>query len=129
VIVAFALLGALHGAAPAPPVLPVAVASRAAAPARVMVEASEFRLQLSRAAIATGPAVVQLVITGEDPHDLRLVRLDGHGHRVGPQRAIAETAPGGTAQWRGRLAHGRWRLWCSLPGHAAAGMRATLRVR
>jgi len=128
VIAALALLGALHGA-PVPPVLPVAVASRAAAPARVMVEASEFRLQLSRASIATGTAVVQLVVTGEDPHDLRLVRLDGRGRHIGPERAIAETPPSGTAQWRGRLARGRWRLWCSLPGHAAAGMRATLRVR
>jgi len=27
-----------------------------------------------------------------------------------------------------RLSRGRYRLWCSLPGHAKLGMEATLRV-
>jgi uncharacterized cupredoxin-like copper-binding protein len=27
-----------------------------------------------------------------------------------------------------RLSRGRYRLWCSLPGHRELGMRATLRV-
>ena len=42
---------------------------------------------------------------------------------------IAETRPGqlGEATWR--LKPGRYRLWCDLPGHRAAGMRASLRVR
>jgi uncharacterized cupredoxin-like copper-binding protein len=30
---------------------------------------------------------------------------------------------------RAMLRPGNWRLWCSLPGHAKAGMRATLIVR
>ena len=37
--------------------------------------------------------------------------------------------PGGVAEWRGKLTRGRWTLYCSLPGHKAAGMRATLTVK
>jgi hypothetical protein len=100
-----------------------AVAPAAKAPARLMVEAREFSLVLSRTRLEAGPAIVQLAVRGEDGHDLKLVR---RGVRA---RGVAETRPGETADWRGTLRPGRWRLYCSLPGHAAAGMRATLRVR
>jgi uncharacterized cupredoxin-like copper-binding protein len=98
---------------------------RAPAPARLMVEAREFNLTLSRPVLDAGPAIVQLAVRGEDGHDLKIVRADGRG----ADRSIAETRPGDTADWRGSLRPGRYRLFCSLPGHEAAGMRATLRVR
>ena len=43
--------------------------------------------------------------------------------------AIPETRSDGLAELEVRLPAGRYRLWCSLPGHRALGMRATLRVR
>lgn len=92
------------------------------APARVMVEAREFSLGLSRTVLTAGPAIVQLAVRGEDGHDLA---ISGGGS----VRRIAETRPGRTADWRGTLKKGRYRLYCTLPGHQAAGMRATLRVR
>jgi hypothetical protein len=98
---------------------------RAPAPARLLVEAREFDLTLSRPALAAGPAIIQLAVRGEDAHDLRIARADGRG----AVRAIAETRSGETADWRGTLKRGRYRLFCSLPGHEAAGMRAALRVR
>jgi hypothetical protein len=110
-------------------VTPTPLPARPAVPARLLVQGSEFRLALSRASLVPGRAVVQLANVGEDAHDLRLVRLDRRGHATGPVRRVPETQPGATAQWRGRLARGRWRLYCSLPGHARLGMRATLRVR
>ena len=94
------------------------------APARLLVQASEFRLSLSRTTVPAGTAIVQLANIGMDPHDLRLAPLRG-----GRARTIAETLPGGRGQWNGKLTRGRWRLVCTLEGHAAAGMRATLRVR
>jgi hypothetical protein len=66
-------------------------------------------------------------VRGEDGHDLRLTPL-GRA-RDARSRAIPETRPGETADWRGRLSRGRWKLFCSLPGHERAGMRAVLRVR
>ena len=88
------------------------------APARLLVEATEFHFTLSRTTLRAGPAVIQLAIRGEDPHDLRLARV-----------RIPETPPGEVGEWSGRLKRGRYKLYCTLPGHAKAGMRAYIRVR
>jgi hypothetical protein len=103
--------------------------ARATAPARLLVQATEFRLSLSRTTIAAGPAIVQLADNGEDAHDLELVRLDRRGRPVGGPRAVPEAQPGTVTEWQGRLARGRWKLFCSLQGHERRGMRAFLRVR
>jgi plastocyanin len=99
----------------------------AAAPARVLVEATEFRFTLSRTTVKAGPAIVQLAIRGEDPHDLRLA--PPRGHASAQPATVPETLPGAVAEWRGKLTKGRWTLYCSLPGHKAAGMRTTLTVK
>jgi hypothetical protein len=103
--------------AAAPPTRP------ATAPARLLVEAREFNLTLSRQTIRAGTAIVQLVNRGEDPHDLRIVR---RGRRIG---SIEELRPGEVGEWEGRLRRGRYRLYCTLEGHRAEGMRAALRAR
>ena len=95
-----------------------------AAPSRLLVESREFNLVLSRGSLRGGGAIVQLVNRGEDPHDLRLKRVGGRG-----SGSIAETLPGEVGEWEGRLRRGRYRLWCTLEGHRAMGMRAVLRVR
>jgi azurin len=105
----------------------LAAPAQAAAPSRLLVEATEFRFTLSRTTVKAGPAIVQLAIRGEDPHDLRLA--PPRGHASGKPASVPETLPGAVAEWRGKLTKGRWTLYCSLPGHKAAGMRATLTVR
>jgi hypothetical protein len=92
----------------------------------VLVEATEFRFTLSRRSIKAGPAIVQLAIRGEDPHDLKLVRS---GRPTARAAAVPETLPGDVAEWRGRLKRGRYTLYCSLPGHKRLGMRTKLNVR
>jgi hypothetical protein len=94
------------------------------APARLLVDAREFNLALSRPSVRAGDAIVQLANRGEDPHDLRLVRIGGRG-----KGQIAQTLPGELGEWEGHLRRGRYRVYCTLPGHRAAGMRAVLRVR
>ena len=101
-----------------------AVPGEARAPGRLMVLADEHSLILSRQSIARGPAVIQLMNRGEDPHDLKLRRIGGT--RVA---ALPETRSGALSEAEVPLHTGRYRLWCSLPGHRALGMRATLRVR
>ena len=108
----------------APPPQPLA---NLAAPSRVLVEATEFRFTLSRTTVRPGPAIVQLAIRGEDPHDLQLVPAGKA--RSSRSASVPETLPGAVAEWRGRLTRGRWTLYCSLPGHRKAGMRARLIVR
>jgi len=99
--------------------------ARSSAPARLLVEAREFNLALSRARIKHGLAIVQLADRGEDPHDLAIKRIGGQRLRA----RIAKTLPGEVGEWEGRLRRGRYRLWCTIEGHRAAGMRAVLRVR
>jgi hypothetical protein len=95
-----------------------------AAPSRLLVESREFNLALSRGSVKAGTAIVQLVNRGEDPHDLRFRRVGGRGGG-----SVGETLPGEVGEWSGRLKRGRYRLWCTLEGHRALGMRAVLRVR
>jgi uncharacterized cupredoxin-like copper-binding protein len=83
----------------------------------------EYRLLLSRGVVKAGPVNLEEIDRGMDPHDLRL-------EHVGSSREISAPllAPG--QQWDGVvvLKSGVYRLFCSLPGHAALGMVATLRV-
>jgi hypothetical protein len=98
--------------------------ANAATPSRLFVSAKEFSLITSRQTLKPGAVTIQLYNAGEDAHDLRL-------QRVGGTRAlrVRETSPGDVRQLRAVLRRGKWKLWCSLPGHAKAGMRATLVVR
>ena len=102
----------------------LAAPAQAAAPSRLLVEADEWGLAMSRQSLRAGALTIQLVNRGEDGHDLRIRRVGGMA-----SRGVGETPPGGMAQFRLRVRRGSYRLWCSLPGHRAAGMRATLRVR
>jgi hypothetical protein len=99
------------------------------APARLLVTAQEYSLMLSRQSIRSGTAVIQLLNRGEDPHDLRLRRIPRRGVSARRTHDVPETAAGELAELETRLPAGRYRLWCSLPGHRALGMRATLRVK
>jgi hypothetical protein len=93
-------------------------------PARLQVVAHEYTLTLSRTTIKAGPALVELVNLGMDPHDLRLQRIGGariYGTRV--------VAPDGKAELSiPHLLAGRYRLWCAVADHRMRGMTAMLRV-
>jgi hypothetical protein len=100
--------------------------SPAAGPSALLVTENEFHTVLSRPQVPPGRAFIQLFNRGEDDHDLRLRRIS---HRSGaPIARWPVTGPGELSELSLRLKTGRYRLWCSLPGHRALGMRATLRV-
>ena len=105
--------------------LMLAAPATAAAPARLLVGATEFRLSLSRATIKAGPAIIQLQNFGQDDHTLRLRRVGGT--RV---YRIATVSPGAdVGELSAKLAPGKYKLWCSLADHAVRGMRVTLTVK
>lgn len=106
--------------------LALAAPAQAKAPSRLLVEATEFRFTLSRTTVEPGPAIVQLAIRGEDPHDLKLRKLGKVRARIA---SVPETLPGGVAEWRGKLSKGRYELYCSIEGHKPAGMRTVLNVK
>jgi hypothetical protein len=98
-------------------------AGSAVAPARVQVSAKEFFFSLSRRTVVAGPAIVELVNFGEDPHDLRLERLGGG--RVWKTPLVY---PGAYYDLNATLVPGRYRLWCSIANHRKLGMTAVLTV-
>lgn len=105
--------------------LALAAPATAAAPARLLVGAKEFRFTLSRTTIKAGPAIIQLQNFGEDDHNLRLKRIGGtRTYRI---KTVAPAADVGELETK--LAAGKYKLWCSLADHAARGMRTTLVVK
>jgi uncharacterized cupredoxin-like copper-binding protein len=98
-------------------------------PARLLVYAQEYTLQPSRAVLPAGPVVVQLWNRGQDPHDLRVQRMTAAGAMVGAVQGVPTTLPGRVRSARWTLRPGRYMLFCSLPGHMAAGMHVTIRIR
>ena len=108
---AVAILVAPTAAALAPP------------PARLQVSAKEFFFSLSRHKVVAGPAIVELVNFGEDPHDLRLERLGG-----GRLWKTPLVYPGAYYDLNATLVPGRYRLWCSVANHRQLGMTALLTV-
>jgi plastocyanin len=94
-------------------------------PARLLVTGQEYSLTMSRRAVRSGPAVIQFLNRGQDPHDLRLRRV---GRTTGYAAAAPEIRPGELVELDARLRPGRYRLWCSLPDHRRLGMQALLSV-
>ena len=98
-------------------------------PARLLVSADEYSLRLSRQTLTAGAALVQFHNRGEDPHDLRMRRIPRQGVSARRTFSVPETRSGDLDELEARLPSGRYRLWCSLPGHEQAGMLAKLRVK
>jgi plastocyanin len=103
------------------PVVTAPVAARLQATTR---DQNGLTLSLSRPAIAAGALILQLVNQGEDGHNLHLRPAAGGADVL----AIAETDPGSFADGNATLAAGTYTLYCALPGHEQAGMKATLTV-
>lgn len=104
--------------------------AEASQPAHLLVYAQEWSLWPSRGSVPAGTVSVELWNRGQDAHDLRIRRLGASGKMVGAVLgAVRYTLPGQVheAAWRLRLP-GQYELYCSLPGHAALGMVAKLKV-
>ncbi len=92
------------------------------APARIGVNAYEFHFILSATRLIAGDTIADLNNRGEDPHDLHIARVDGTGEDL----AVPETLPSTYTRLRFQTTPGAYRLWCSLPFHAARGMDTTI---
>jgi hypothetical protein len=102
----------------------VAPAGGSRGTARMQVVAKEFELDQSRYTLPAGQAIIELVNSGEDEHDLAF-RRQAPGART---FHLASTFPGGIARTQAKLSPGRYILWCTLTDHRALGMQARLRV-
>jgi hypothetical protein len=90
----------------------------------LQVRAREFSLTLSRTTLAAGRVAIELANVGQDPHDLRVERVDDPGTGFD----FALTKSGARSTERLDLGAGAWKLYCTLPGHEEAGMHAHIAV-
>jgi plastocyanin len=97
------------------------------APTHVEVTAEDtdaFRFVLSRPTVPAGKVILEFVNHGQDEHNLNAVE-PAEGSVAG---SIPNTAPGAHPSLTVNLRPGSYTLFCSLPGHEAKGMKATLVV-
>ncbi|MGZ8715562.1 MAG: hypothetical protein ACXWYO_00465 [Gaiellaceae bacterium] len=100
-----------------------ALAGRSAvAKTTVRVTEREYRIVLSRTSVPAGPVLLVVHNAGRVAHRLSVA---GPGLRVATTPTIQ---PGATRTLRLTLRRGTFTLWCPLRNHAAAGMKAALRV-
>jgi uncharacterized cupredoxin-like copper-binding protein len=87
---------------------------------RATLDGTEMRFIPDRIAVAAGDIPVVLHNVGSVAHDLRIDERP---------TLLLEAAPGQTATATWRLPAGRYRIYCSLPGHRQAGMEGIVEVR
>jgi plastocyanin len=91
----------------------------------VQVTAQEYSFTLSRPAVPAGKVIVEYVNRGQDEHNLHAIE-SSEGVEAG---ALPNTLPGAHPQLSLNLRPGSYTLLCSLAGHEAKGMKATLVVQ
>jgi plastocyanin len=100
---------------------------QAAGPAHVQVTAEDaeaFRFILSRPSVPAGEVIIEFVNHGQDEHNLHAAEAPGGGE-VG---SLPNAQPNSHPTLKVDLRPGSYTLFCSLPGHEAKGMKATLTV-
>jgi uncharacterized cupredoxin-like copper-binding protein len=91
--------------------------------ARVTVTEVEYKLTLSPSKLAPGKTTLMVVNKGKLAHSLS---ISGPGLK---KRLIAGTIkPGSSRRVTVTLKAGSYTLWCPVPGHAALGMKQTVKV-
>jgi plastocyanin len=88
----------------------------------VLITATEWSFSLSRTSVPAGKVVLGLVNHGQDEHNLNAT---SEGSVAG---SLPDTNPGELRQLTLDMHAGSYVLFCSLPEHAARGMKATLTV-
>jgi len=78
---------------------------------------SEFSFTLSTKSVKAGPVTFKVTNSGKITHDFSI-----------DHKTTAMLAPGKSATLTVTLKHGSYPYECTVPGHAAAGMKGVLKV-
>ena len=89
------------------------------AAATVPVSEKEFKITLASTALKAGDITFVAKNDGRIPHDLAI---------KGTSDKTKLIQPGGTAELKVTLKAGTYELYCSVPGHEAAGMKLNITV-
>jgi plastocyanin len=100
-----------------------------AGPVHVQVTAEDsngYHFILSRTSVPAGPVVIEFVNHGQDEHNIHAVEQPAETTEAGGLKENVK--PGAHTTLSLNLHAGSYTLFCSLPGHEALGMKATLTV-
>ena len=86
---------------------------------KVQVSEAEFKITTDLTSFKAGQITFVAKNDGKIPHDLA-VKETGDKTK--------EIPPGGTAELKVNLKPGKYELYCTIPGHEAAGMKLTITV-
>ncbi len=103
----------------------IAAIGKGSAPQRMQVTQDEWFLNLSRAKMRPGKAIIEVVNFGQDAHDLMILR-NAKGAKPLHMAKQDHFMRGNVTL---NLVAGKYTLWCSLPNHRTRGMWATLTVK
>lgn len=113
-VLAVALLGALAAGV---------VAHASATTKTIKVTEREYRIGLSTRRAAAGSVLFVIKNTGRLTHQFAIA---GPGLRRPKKSTMIR--PGSTVRLKVTLKPGKYSIWCPVPGHAALGMKSSLRV-
>jgi uncharacterized cupredoxin-like copper-binding protein len=85
----------------------------------VPVSETEFKITLASTNLKAGELTFEAKNDGKIPHDLAI-------KQTGDKTKLIQ--PGGTAELKVTLKPGTYELYCTVPGHEAAGMRVNVTV-
>jgi len=86
---------------------------------KVPVSETEFKITLASTNLKAGELTFEAKNDGKIPHDLAI-------KQTGDKTKLIQ--PGGTAELKVTLKPGTYELYCTVPGHEAAGMRVNVTV-
>jgi uncharacterized cupredoxin-like copper-binding protein len=86
---------------------------------KVAVSETEFKITLASTSFKAGQITFQVKNTGKIPHDLAI-------KQTGDKTKLMQ--PGGSAELTVTLKAGTYELYCTVPGHEAAGMKQNITV-
>jgi uncharacterized cupredoxin-like copper-binding protein len=86
---------------------------------KVAVSETEFKITLTSTSFKAGEIAFEVKDDGKIAHDLAIKET---GDKT------KEIQPGGTAELKVALKPGKYLLYCSIPGHEAAGMKLSITV-
>jgi plastocyanin len=89
-------------------------------------DTSGYHFILSRTSVPAGPVVLEFVNHGQDEHNLHAVEQPAETTEAGGLKENVK--PDAHTDLALNLHAGSYTLFCSLPGHEAKGMKATLKV-
>ena len=120
---AFVALGVAVALALAGAAVAAVAAGGSAATATIKVTEREYHIGLSASTAKAGSLILVVHNAGKIAH-----KLDLRGAGLRSTVKVPSIAPGATRRVTVKVTGGKLSLWCPVPGHAALGMKTSLKI-